>query len=417
MGKSINNNKPANAERTIFEGLLHYVKIFLNYRWVIVGIVGAFTLMTISFFVLSVLLPPQKSPLPNIYTAQATLLIQETGQTDITGSLLGAMGMVQGESSVASSGSSELVREILQSRVLLDSLIVEFHMTERYHITKSIKGKTREAVLKNMALVYSRSAGTFRISYKDIDPVFARDVVNRMVELLDEWFSMNRGIAKQKQRQLLADKIEDVKKQIASLQQRLKTLQKKYGVLNVEELGQSQAASLANLRSQLILKEVEIKNYESFSKISDPRLEQLREEQQNLLDLISQNQVKLPEAQADPNASIPETPQHELSLPDVAQQFSQLTLELDIQQRIYNTLSPLYEAAKLTPESEPIFQVLEKAEAPDMKSGPERTKIIVMVFFGSFAASLVIVLLMNYIEGQMPAENAREVEHSINGGA
>ena len=79
-------------------------------------------------------------------------------------------------------------------------------MTERYHITKSVKGKTRDAVLKNLTLVYARSAGTFRISYKDIDPVFARDVVNRMVELLDEWFSMNRGMAKQKQRQLLADR-------------------------------------------------------------------------------------------------------------------------------------------------------------------------------------------------------------------
>ena len=380
------------SERTLLDGFLYFIRLFFKYRALIISLVVSVTLAATGYCILSVMLPPDKSPLPNVYTAEATLLVQGANQTDITGSLLGAMGIQQGDV-LASSSNSDLIREILQSRSLLDSLIAEFRMAERYHVTKSVKGTTRNLLLSKTSFSYSERSGTFRISYQDIDPVFARDVVNRMVELLDEWFSMNRGMAKQKQRQLLADKIDEVKKEISSLQYRLKVLQKQYGVLNVDELGQSQAASLANLRSQLILKEVEIKNYESFSKISDPRLEQLKEERQNLIDLINKNQVQLPEISPESSTSESAPAPSETSLPDVAQRFSQLTLELDIQQRIYNTLSPQYEAAKLTPESEPVFQVLEKAEVPDVKSGPARSKLVMMAFGGSLAASLAIAPL------------------------
>ena len=137
------------------------------------------------------------------------------------------------------------------------------------------------------------------------------------------------------------------------------------------------------------MKEIEIKNYSIYSKISDPRLEQLNEELRNLQELISKNQTTIPSATLDGGA--------ERSIADVAQEFSLLTNELDIQQRIYNTLSPQYEAAKLTPESEPIFQVFEMAEVPDTKSGPKRSELVVKVFGGSFCLSVALILLMNMI--------------------
>ena len=145
----------------------------------------------------------------------------------------------------------------------------------------------------------------------------------RSVELLGEWFVMNRGIAKQKSKQILEEKLQEVKADIDSLQERLKSLQQKYGVLNAEELGASQATSLANLRSQLIMKEIEIKNYSIYSKINDPRLDQLNEELQNLRNLISKNQTVVP--------MVSQESGKQRTIADVAQEFSQLTNELDIQ--------------------------------------------------------------------------------------
>jgi capsule polysaccharide export protein KpsE/RkpR len=246
-------------------------------------------------------------------------------------------------------------------------------------------------MLANLKYSYARNTGSLRLSFVDTDPVFARDVVNRTVALLDEWFALNRGLAKQKMKLILEEKLLEVRTDIESLQDRLKSLQRRYGVLNADELGASQAASLANLRSQLILKEIEIKNYSIYSEISDPRLEQLNKELQNLRDLISKNQMTIPDVNQDSG--------RQRSLADVAQEFSQLTNELDIQQRIFNTLSPQYEAAKLSPESESIFQVFELAEVPDVKTGPQRSKLVMMAFGVSLGLSVAIVLLLDILAG------------------
>jgi tyrosine-protein kinase Etk/Wzc len=391
------NNGP--AERTLWQGFAYFASIFWKYRFLILAITLVPTLGTIAFCIVSIELPPEKSPLPNLYSAEATVLVQGSSQGDIAGSILTALGVDQRSVAASVRDNGDLIIEILHSRILLDRLIDEFKLTEKYHISKNVKGTTRKVVLGESKTTYDRGAGSLKIAYVDTDPVFAQSVVNRMVSLLDEWFSMNRGLANQKQRQTLEEKINDVKTTITSLQNRIKRIQTQYGVLDVQGLSQSQAATIASLRSQLILKEIDIANYSSFSRIDDPRLEQLKEERQNLLDLIEQNQLKLPdshEGQAGESSASDSSGQQK-NLLDVAQEFSQLTVELDIQQRIYNTLSPQYEAMKLAPETEPAFQVLELADVPDIKSGPQRSRIVFLAFVGSLMASLALSLLLNTI--------------------
>jgi tyrosine-protein kinase Etk/Wzc len=386
-----------NTERTLWEGCVYYVSVFWKYRIITLMITGTLTIGAIAFCVISIKLPPDKSFLPDIYSAQANILVQGSNQGDIAGSILAALGVEQRSGSSAVYDNGDMIIEILNSRNILDRLIAEFNLTERFKITNNIKGNSRKIVQKKTKINYLRNAGMITISYEDIDPVLAKNIVNRMVSLLDEWFSQNRGLAKQKQRQILEEKINEVKNTIANLQTRIKRLQTQYGVLDVQGLSQSQATTIASLRSQLILKEIDIMNYSSFSKIDDPRLEQLKEERQNLLDLIAQNQLKLPGSAQGADSTADNGNEGQKNLLDVAQQFSQLTIELDIQQRIYNTLSPQYEAMKLAPESEAAFQVLELADVPDIKSGPQRSKIVIIALFGSLVFSLMLSIAMNTI--------------------
>jgi capsule polysaccharide export protein KpsE/RkpR len=380
------------AEKSPLETVFRMIGLLLHWKWLIIGITVLGTLCVTGYCLISVMLPPAKSPMPNLYSAKATLLIQQTSQTDISGSILSALGISQGDSrGISTFDNGELVLQLLGSRSLVDRLIAEFNIAQRYGIRNAVKEKMRDLVLSHFSFSYTRTSGLLTISYQDIDPVFSRDIVNRIVELLDEWYSMNRGAAKQKQKEILGQKIDEVKQEVDSLQNKLKDLQKRYGVLTAQDLGATQTASVANLQSQLVLKEIEIKNYSSFSKVNDPRLEQLNAERQNLLDLIAQSKSNVMNANSDFIS--------QQSLPDVAQQFSKLTMELDIQQRIYNTLSPQYEAAKLAPESEPIFSVFETAEVPGIKSGPSRGKYVVMGFAASLAAGIALVLGMNLLKG------------------
>jgi tyrosine-protein kinase Etk/Wzc len=379
-----------NTAQPPLEKAIRFLALLWQYRLFIIIATGVVTLGVTAFCFISIILPPEKSPLPNVYAAEATILVQTDSQNDVASSIMNALGVSQNQA-ISPQSNGDLIIEVLYSRMMLDALADEFNIVNKFGLTKSTKGVSRQIVRSMIHYTYSASTGAMKISTQSIDPIFAKNLVNKTVSLLETWFSQNRGLAKQKQRQSLEDKITEVKTSIDNLQNRLKNLQKKYGVLNVEELGETQATSLANLRSQLILKDVEIKNYTSFSKIDDPRLEQLKAERQNLLDLISQNQQKLPET--DSSATPQAGPLK--SLPDVAQEFTQLTLELDIQQKIYNTLSPQYEAIKLSPESEPIFQVLENADIPDMKSGPSRPKIIMIAFAASLAGSIILSITIS----------------------
>jgi tyrosine-protein kinase Etk/Wzc len=376
------------ADRSLSEAVLHYLSILGIYRWLIIGLTVGVTALTTGFCILSLRLPPEKSPLPNMYLAQAVLLIQQQQGSDLAASIMSALGAEQNAiTSATGFDTGALVILVLNSRSLLDKAVQDLKLSSRWGITENARGRTREAFRGRIRFGYERATGAITISFEDWDPVFARDVVNRMVALLDEWFSQNRGSAKVKQRQLLEEKVNEVKTDISQLENSLKDLQKKYGVLNAQELGASQTASLADLRSQLILREIEIKNYSSFTLVDDPRLQQLKEERQNILDLIDQIQSGLPESLSSTDV--------QKSLPDVAQEFTRLTLELDIQRRIYNTLSPQFEAAKLATESEPLFQVLEMAEIPDLKSGPQRSRIVAQALFGSLAASVILALILN----------------------
>lgn len=377
------------AERSLLDGLLYYLAVSIKYRRFIATVTAAVAACAAAFCALSLLLPPERSPLPNVYAAQANILIQPNGQADLAQSILGGLGYEQGAGFSSGFDNGDLVLEVLNSRKIIDRVIEEFDMVARYRLTGNVKGKSRKIFLGKSAFDYSRNTGSLKISYEDIDPVFSQRVVNRLVALLDEWFNLNRGLAKEKQKTLLEEKLTEVKGDIASIQDRLKALQRKYGVLNVQDLGSSQSASLASLRTQLILKEIEIKNYSSFSKVNDPQLAQLTDERQTLLDLIDQTQSGMAEASHAASGKI--------SLPDVAQEFSQLTLELEVQQRIFNTLSPQYEAAKLTPEASPVFQVLELAEVPDTKARPKRVSIVATAALLGLALSVAASLAHNAI--------------------
>ena len=384
------NFQRESPDRSLLEGVLHLLSILYNYRRLIILITGITTVGVLALCVLSLRLPPERNPLPNKYRAQSVLLIQQASGSDMASTIMSALGIEQ-RTIDATSGfdNGALVLLILQSRSIIDQLIAEMDLARHYRMREYQKGAIRSRILKSMSLDYVHPTGAITVSFEDTDPAFARDFVNRLVVLTDTWFSQNRGTAKKKQMKLLEEKVSEVKNDIAGLDNSLKDLQKRYGALTAQDLGTSQATSMADLRSQLILKEIEIKNYSSFSLIDDARLQQLNQERQNILDLIKQIQEGIP--------GTPQGPSNKMSLPDVAQEFTALTLELDVQRKIYNTLSPQYEAAKLSTESEPLFQVLEMAETPDTKSGPQRSRIIIVAILLAFALSVGLSFFLNIV--------------------
>jgi hypothetical protein len=59
------------AERSLLQWLIHYIEVLVSYKWLILIISLLTATFSIIFSIITILLPPEKSPLPNLYTASS----------------------------------------------------------------------------------------------------------------------------------------------------------------------------------------------------------------------------------------------------------------------------------------------------------------------------------------------------------
>lgn len=84
---------------------------------------------------------------------------------------------------------------------------------------------------------------------------------------------------------------------------------------------------------------------------------------------------------------------------DLTVEQKRIELELEAQQEVYKQLRSQYELLKVQMETEaPVFQILERASVPDIKSGPSRGKLCIIVTFAAFFLSVFAAFLINAIE-------------------
>ena len=375
-------------ERSLIEGILYYLSILLRYKWLIVALTTTAAAGAVIFSIITLRLPPDRNPLPNKYTANAVLLVQseDSGMSALS-SVLSTLG------ASASGGGmdyGEIALKVLGSRPFLDTLIEEFEIVKRYAITNNVRSASRLAILNRSSFTFDSRTGTLSIRYTEVDPVFCRDIVNRIVANLEDWFRLWVGSANKRQIDLLETKIANVSEEITRLEGEVESLQKQHGVLAVEEIASKQTAMLTDLQTELIQVEIEIKNYTQYSTIEDEALTRLKIRKDSLEDLI----VDVEQGYTGGQKTMPSRNE----LPQLAIQFLRLQTDLEIQMRIYQSITEQYELMKLSAETGTIFDILEYAEVPDEKSGPSRARICATVTLVALVGSIVLAFLINLIK-------------------
>lgn len=300
--------------------LLDLAAVLLHYKKMIIIVTAAAMLFAVVYSVISLKLPPEKSPLPNKYTPVAHMLIKEessgAGLSSSLSSLAGLAGI-----SVGGSGSSRssLATYLSSSNEYLDAVAAEFNLRERYKIEKFPVAGTREALKKTLTSEYDEKSSVFSISFTDIDPVFAQSVVNFAVDWMQNRF---------------------------------------------DELG-------------LDSNRIEKKNLEVSVESTYKEILKLEHQAQNLGANLSSG-VSIWNGQ---NVSI---------------EIARIQMELNAQQKVYEQLKTQYELLKVKMQSEqPVFQILERPEVPDMKSGPSRGKLCIIITFAAFFISVFMAFALN----------------------
>lgn len=306
--------------------LIDLFAVLLRYKWLIIGVTLFAIVVVLTISIVSLMQPPEKSILPNEYTPQALMLINESSSSSSLSSMLSSSGLgslasLAGISAGGGSSYSGLAVYFAGTNSFLDPIIEKFNLIERYKIEKSVKAESRKVLKKTLIANFDSSSGVFSIEFTDIDPVFAAEVVNYAVTLMENMF-LNLGIDKNVlEKKNLEENIQNSYNEIIRLQERIQTLE--FSVSN----------GIAS------------------------------------------------------------------SVPSIVLESSLLKAELDAQKSVYTQLKTQLELLKIEMASEtPVFQVIERAEVPDQKSGPSRGMLCIIGTFAGFFISVFLAFLLNAIK-------------------
>jgi Capsule polysaccharide export protein len=351
------------------------------------------TIATAGVLQIARMMPPEKSFLPNKYSPQATVLLGSTSSSDSLSSSLSSISGLTGLSGIGGGNSKgALAVELSKSKSTLDLLIDKMDLKSNKENKMLTQEQLRGKIRSHIKAKYDSATNILTITYTDIDPLVARDSVNGVVDVLSERFASLGGTKASAQRDILEKKLTEVKNSMDNLETRIKQFQDKYGVIDVQALATEQISVLAQMRSQLILKEIEIANYKKVAQIDDPQLQNLNGERESLLSKIKELESGVS------NSGSSKIMPSQKEIPAIAFEYEKLERDMMVQTEVYKLLTQQYELAKLNANGQdPVFQILELAEVLDQPSEPNRKKILVITFVLSFVMAIIGVFLMRSV--------------------
>ena len=146
--------------------------------------------LLVAFSIITIVMKPEKSPLPNKYTSTAKILVRETsGKSGISSSLasLASLGGVN-LSSGADITNGVLITTIAGTNSYRDAIVDKFNLVEKFKIKKNIKTNSRKALGKKLSVELDDKTNVLSVSFTDIDPEFAKEVSAYATDLLIDKF-------------------------------------------------------------------------------------------------------------------------------------------------------------------------------------------------------------------------------------
>jgi uncharacterized protein involved in exopolysaccharide biosynthesis len=334
---------------------------------VVVGMVLAFSLPGI-FVSTARILPPQQSSL--FTTALA-------GQ--ITGGLSALAGTALGLKS-----PSDLYVGMLRGNTIADSIIARFNLKELYGETTLVK--TRDELESNVSISASKD-GIISIEFEDRDPNRAAAIANAYVEELDK---LLQGIAVTDaayRRRFFERHLALAKEKLSDAEVELRKTQERTGLIEPDSQGRAIIESIAQLRAQIALKEMQLSSVQQFATQKHPEYVRQQEELRELRAQL----VKLEKSsiRGEGDVFIPTG-----KVPEAALEYLRGLRNVKYQEALYELLSKQFELAVAEEAKDvAVIQMIDRATADDYAVKPARALIVIGLALVAFLAGAGIAIL------------------------
>jgi tyrosine-protein kinase Etk/Wzc len=376
--------------------LLDVVAVIATRKWLIVSMTAIIVVLTLGILVTTMMLPPSSrwNLLPNKYKPTIKILVQDTtGGSTLSSMLnqsgLGSLSGILGAGGAAKGTSADLAKALLKSKVIEDGVAEQFGFAERYHFTKYPKTAARRMIEGRLKSKYDEKSGIMDISYEDIDPIFATAVINNVGDRLQLEFRRLTIDKVTSKREYLEQSVAQAEQDTATKSAQLLRFQNKYGIYDLPAQAQANFSAVASLQVQLTSKQMELQLQRKYLPESDTRIVRLKDEISQLQKQISELKIGGKDI---PSSTVPLNTMASLSVTYLG-----LQRDLQVQQAVLTVLKQQYETAKIEEmDNSRIFQVVETAEVPEMRSSPSRARIAVVAAFAGFLLSVLAAFVVEY---------------------
>ena len=395
-----NNGDRAGADRpddTI--SLLDLIAVIVRRRWLIIIMTALVVAVTLVVLVASVMLPPTSrwNLLPTMFKPTVKVLVQDSSPSGSLSSVLnqsglGALSGLIGATSLTGRGTSaDLAQALLKSKIIQDGVADRFDFVQRYEIKQNPKTTARGIISKSLKAKYDDKSGILEIGYEDVDRIFATDVINDIADRLQKEYrrlTLDKVITK---KEYLENAVASSEKAAAAKSAELLAFQNKYGIYDLTTQAEANVSAYASLQTQLAQRLMDLELQRKYLPETDTHIVLLK-------DQVSQLQKQIDQMKGGGN----ETANGAVPLSRMAQLSVQyLSLQRDVQgqQAILMVLKQQYETTKLEEMDTSLsFQVVEKAEVPEVRSAPSRSRVGIIAALAGFFVAVLIAFVVEYFE-------------------
>lgn len=282
---------------------------------------------------------------------------------------------------------------ILKSATLRNEVVKKFKLKELYGA--DTVEDARKELDKRVGIRKSKEE-IITVSVEDKGPELAASLANAFMEELDR---INKNLVTtsgKRMRIFIEKRLVESRKDLADLENSLKSFQEGNRAVKIDEQSKAIFEAIGTVKGELIAREVELQTLLSYATERNPQVEILRTQVRELGAKLRE----LEEGGADvgdrrSNVFIPTA-----RIPGVGLKYARLLRDIKVQETLFELLSQQYEMAKIQElKDTPTVQVLDRAFAPEKKTKPRRTFIVLFSTFSGLCLSVFAAFLIEYLEG------------------
>ncbi len=347
------------------------VLIWLGERKALIGAVtGGAAVLSL---VVSLLLTP-------IFTARTTFLAPGSQQKRGSAAALAALGSLGALPGLGAKTPDDLYVALLKSDSVQRGLDQRFNLRAHYDV------KTYEALRKvlpnHVRVSADKKSGVISVEVDDKDAKFAADLANAHEPEVTKLLGRLAVSEAQLRRVFFEKQLQDTKENLVKAEQSLQAVQEKSGVIVLDKQAEALITNAALLRAQISEREVQLRVLRTSATDQNPAVMRLNSELRGLRAELA----RMESAQGSAAASPVEMPVGRI--PAAAIDYVRARRELKLQETLLEGMVRQFEIAKLDEAKEgPSLQQVDVAVAPDYKSRPSRS----MIVLASTLAALLLV--------------------------